>query len=342
MPITPELYIHCDLSVIGKHRGRWPVLERVLGRANRGHNTEASGSALPGLCHRCSGVVSAMNPVPVAALSLLGEGLDPDRRYWLRADPVQLVPNRDQLIMAGSDVLQLSQAEAESLVQMLRELYTDTDWRWELGHAQRWYLGLNDTPDIMTVSPDQVLGEHVLHHVPQGADGLRWHALMNEIQAALHLSPVNEAREQRGLPPVNSVWFWGGGRLRQERPAAGADTPATPWDYCFSEDPLVVGLARFTGVPVSPLLPDAASWLVRRPVGNSLLDLSVAALGHQFGNPGATEIYLDLVHEHWLHPLVRALGQGGIDKLLVSDVTGRHYSIGRWQWRQWWKRQPVF
>ena len=41
----------------------------------------------------------------------------------------------------------------------------------------------------------------------------RWHSILNEIQMVLHEHPVNEAREGRGEPPVNSVWLWGAGPM---------------------------------------------------------------------------------------------------------------------------------
>ena len=48
--------------------------------------------------------------------------------------------------------------------------------------------------------------------------------LLNEVQVLLHQHPLNAARQTRGLPPVNSVWFWGAGRL----PAPGP-SPTAAW-----------------------------------------------------------------------------------------------------------------
>ena len=39
-----------------------------------------------------------------------------------------------------------------------------------------------------------------------------WRRLLNEIQMAWYEHPVNEARAQRGLPPVNALWLYGGAR----------------------------------------------------------------------------------------------------------------------------------
>ncbi len=45
----------------------------------------------------------------------------------------------------------------------------------------------------------QALNRSVKHHLPQGADALAWHRVMNEAQMILHTHPVNVAREANGL-----------------------------------------------------------------------------------------------------------------------------------------------
>src|SRR3546814_7983843 len=42
------------------------------------------------------------------------------------------------------------------------------------------------------------------------ANARRWRSLLSEAQVVLHNHPWNARREQSGLPPVNSLWFWGG------------------------------------------------------------------------------------------------------------------------------------
>ena len=63
-----------------------------------------------------------------------------------------------------------------------------------------------------------------------------WHPLLTEIQMALYDHPVNTAREARGAPVVNSVWFWGGGALPKE--------PRARWHSVSADDAVALGLAR--------------------------------------------------------------------------------------------------
>jgi len=51
--------------------------------------------------------------------------------------------------------------------------------------------------------------------LPEGDNARQWRSLLNEAQIVLTQHPLNAQRARRGLPPVNSVWFWGAGVLPQ-------------------------------------------------------------------------------------------------------------------------------
>jgi hypothetical protein len=70
-----------------------------------------------------------------------------------------------------------------------------------------------DTPIPDFAPPSEALGADVFAFLPAGHDGRRWRALANEAQVVLHNHPRNAERVDAGLPPVNSLWFWGGGVL---------------------------------------------------------------------------------------------------------------------------------
>jgi hypothetical protein len=59
----------------------------------------------------------------------------------------------------------------------------------------------------------------------------------------LHAHPVNQAREAAGLPVVNSLWPWGGGRLPNL-----ARIPPAAMTTLWSDDPVARGIARLLGI----------------------------------------------------------------------------------------------
>jgi hypothetical protein len=183
----------------------------------------------------------------LAAAALLREHAahDAGDLPWLCADPcwVQAEMNGARLLACGQ--LGLSMEEAEALAAPLRPVFDDAGMRLEVTAPDRWQLQLAPgTPVPDFAAPEQALGEDLFQHLPQGAEGRRWRVLINEVQVLLHQHPANAGRRARGLPPVNSLWLWGGGRL----PSRVAATHAA----VIGEDPLLVALAARAGVPVTP------------------------------------------------------------------------------------------
>ncbi len=59
--------------------------------------------------------------------------------------------------------------------------------------------------------PLSILGKTINRYVEQAKNDLDWYRLLTEIQMYLHDHPVNLDRQDKGLYPINSFWFWGGG-----------------------------------------------------------------------------------------------------------------------------------
>ena len=179
---------------------------------------------------------------PVAPYSLLADGGEPERHFWLRADPVHLRLVRDQLVLADSTVFEISRGEAEALVETLNRHFAGELLFYPM-HPERWYArpahwpanlqahllpGIAGRIDFETTPLAAARGSGITAHLPTGPAAARFQVLMNEAQMLLHEHPVNLEREARGALPVNSVWFWGGGTIehRVVNTATHATTPA--------------------------------------------------------------------------------------------------------------------
>ena len=151
---------------------------------------------------------------PMAAITRQSDKGDAAGQSWLRANPVFIRPEMMGARLMAWGNLGLSGDEADALLQPLRPLFGDAGFPISATDPERWYLMLPaDTrlPDFP--SPVDALGGDMLAYLPEGNDARRWRSLANEAQVILHNHPRNQARIAAGLPPVNSLWFWGGGRL---------------------------------------------------------------------------------------------------------------------------------
>lgn len=82
---------------------------------------------------------------------------------------------------------------------------------------------------LRSVSMDTLMGRHLTRSLLDGAGtpAATLRRLQNEMQMLLYTHPINEARQQQGLAPVNSFWVTGAGVLDQPlAPAHGVRVEA--------------------------------------------------------------------------------------------------------------------
>lgn len=275
---------------------------------------------------------AAGQDLPVAAVTRVADMGVIDREWWIRADPVYLEAGRDSLVMRAG--LELTPDEAKQLVMELNESLVQDGWLLKAPRPDRWYLKPPAAAAITTTSLAAANGRNVHPLLPRGPDHKTWHTRLNELQILLHTSPVNVARAARGLLPVNSVWFWGGGQLPKTGPVE--------WAQITSDDPLGLGLARLTGAPCRPVPANTAELIARPVIGSQLLVLRLPAPILSQDDAEAWQAALQMLVEGPIASLVAAVHAGELDVLtLVSDVGPQFRYRRTHRWR-FWRRSLVF
>src|ERR1019366_6274753 len=97
------------------------------------------------------------------------------------------------------------------------------------GSASRWYIGRVDLEGFATASLDRAIGRSVDAWLGDDASavGRLLRRLQSEVQLVFHVHPVNEAREERDEPVVNSIWLSGCGRAQPAEAAASPEIAAS-------------------------------------------------------------------------------------------------------------------
>jgi len=270
--------------------------------------------------------------LPVAAVTRIADMGIIDRDWWIRADPVYLEPGRDCLVL--HDGLDLTDDEAERFVAELNESLAQDGWLLKAPRPERWYLKPPAAAAITTTPLVAAKGRNVHPLLPQGADHKAWHMRLNEIQILLHTSPVNTAREARGMLSANSVWFWGGGRLPQ--------VGAVRWKKLWGNEPLELGMARLAGVSSGPVPANTTDLLAQPGSGEQLLVLKLPVPILSQNDADAWQAAFKAIAADWFSPLLAAVQVGRLKSLAVISDSGPLFRYRRaHRWRFWRRSRPL-
>ncbi len=306
--VVSGLFLPREAAAEGQAGLHLPALETLLARGE--------AAALP-VATLETWLCAAFGAEAVAPVTLLAEGVQPGAAYWLRADPVHLMLRGSEVIL--HPVSSLTAEEGRQLCESLNRHFADDGLHFIAPHPDRWYLRLERAPNLSTFPLLQVAGMDVRTFLPHGADALRWHGLLNEIQMLLTAHPVNAAREARGDWVANSIWPWGGGLAPEKL--------TQPCARVYTDSALAAAFATAAGMAPLPLPAGGAGW---RAADAGIMLLVWDSLRHalQHGDLDDWRNSLQRLEDYCMQPLLRDLRLGRIRKVTL-DVLQEPGSQGR-------------
>ena len=157
--------------------------------------------------------------LPWAAQAAAGDGIAVGDLAWGLLTPAHWHLGTEQVSLIDPAGLMLDSDTSKALFAAVQDLFSSQGWLLAWGAPLRWYAAHDSLADLPCAALDRVIGRNVdrwLGHDP-GLRSIR--RLQSEVQMVLHGHPLNEAREARGLLPVNSFWLSGCGLAQ---PVTGA------------------------------------------------------------------------------------------------------------------------
>ena len=308
-----------------------PRLEWLLARADREHAVRPPDLEAT-LFDLFDIDVDVEHDLPVAPVTRALDLGVIDNSWWLRADPVHLRADRDRLILADNKVLGVTQDEADRLVSEIMDVYAEDGWVLKAARPDRWYLKPTDVPKLTTIPLPAVIGRDINACLPQGKDRQVWHTILNEMQILLHTAKANADRERRGALPINSVWFWGGGRLPELK--------HTQWNHVWSTEPVSLALARLSQTPSTGVPESAENWLESDTTpGQHLLVLDQGREAIEYGAVDEWHRFVDAIENNWIAPLVAGLHDKKVSSVSILLETGERFHLNGKTARRWWRRR---
>jgi hypothetical protein len=245
------------------------------------------------------------NSFPYAAFTMLAHDIEPGDDCWIHADPVNLQADMDRAVLSDGQTLHIRQDEAEKLVSELNAHFAADEISVVMADEDNWFIRLDDC-NLETTPLSRAVARNINHLMPTGEAAAGWRRLLNEAQMLLHMSEVNQRREERGEAAVNSLWLWGEGVL----PNPGT----TDVTHVYADDAVATGVAKHHHIRHSSLTDPIALAHAMKHAGHSLVVIDQLDGPCNYSDSSAWLDEMPEVVEDWLNPLIETA------KLLDADV----------------------
>ncbi|RAS39134.1 hypothetical protein BX591_101470 [Paraburkholderia bryophila] len=323
---------------------------------------------------------AAADEAPLAPYMLRADGGDPGTATWACVQPVHVRIAHDHLVLIDPASLDLSDDEAAALLAVARPLIEELGVRIEAPRPARWYLSGEGFGTLAGASPLRASGRNIEiwlpHEAHSGERSRAWMKLQNEVQMAWFEHPVNEAREARGLPAVNSIWFHAQGAVQPVRSpfarvlsnavatrglamTAGVETGAPPASFGALRSAASTGESALTAAATNASgAPDkaGAAPTVSRPQAHAAANPDGAAVGitlvelDPFSAPYIEQDWarwndaFAALQTDWFDPALAALQSGELSELgltLCGDTGSVTLTVTRGDLRKFWRRRVL-
>lgn len=248
---------------------------------------------------------------PPAAAAILQAGRPELREgHWFVLQPAHIHIARDHLVLTDVGQLELDEADARRLFDSALPLFEEIGRTLIYIDAATWLMRADDWAGLHTSSPQAASGRNIDIWMPEGPGELPWRKLQNEVQMQWFSESLNEAREMRGLKPVNSLWLWGGADASIVPPAS------TNYQASFN----LSGWSQVPGGAQHSAI--SADALLATPLERGLLMLDSLLAPGLTNDWGYWLHHMETLENLWFAPLLLALREKRLDSLSLI-LTGQ-------------------
>ena len=306
IPGLSQLLRSMETEYLSAH---FPALNRFFSRARK----QSSQTAYFSLVSQAL-TNDSSERYPYAALQARYHGLTDG--YWVRAVPIELLPDRDRLLMQKTLTDELTPPVIERVSSLLMDYFRD-DIAEVHFHDDAWLIRMHTDSAICFYSWIDALGNNIDRFMPTGNDQKFWHALINEVQMLLYQDePVSAV--------LNTLWFEAGGSLEEL-----TDNESRTRMVLMTDNDLLKVVASERGLTVV----QKADQL---DFGNGLLMVDDKLLRH----PGAVDGLAKIEdYQQLFQTLMSAMAKGQFKRIQLYTLDGYCFELSRLDLFKFWKRR---
>jgi len=250
--------------------------------------------------------------------------------FWLKIDPVQMIPDRDTLVLIPGVDLQITEAEAKALIEAFNLHFEQDKVAIEYGSPTNWFLSVKQSVDLQTTSLSDASYQPLHDKYPTGHAAQYWRQLLNEASMLFYTHPVNENRRSQGLSEINGVWLWGEGVL------SALDIQPREKAVIGSEDVYLKGLADLTGAQNTPFPETLQACLDSEQPQQLIMPNRLNEDLDKLTQAGWIEA-VKWLEADWMVPLLSAVKNQQIHSLLLELGDGNRYHIEPKHLNRFWR-----
>ncbi|QCU90160.1 hypothetical protein [Thiomicrorhabdus sediminis] len=275
--------------------------------------------------------------LPIAVCRALGDDvisrLDSAEasQYWLCVDPVQMIPDRDSLVLIPNSELAVTRQESSALVTSFNEHFAEDGIRLLLGDDTHWYLAMPQAIRLQTTVIDHVAFKPINEFYPQGSAAQYWRQLINETQMLFFNHPVNEQRRLQGMAEINSIWVWGQGQLDTTQVKLRSNA-AVYAQQSFFKGMAKICQSEFNAVPLN-----FQNWHKSSQANEHFFVFD--QMSSQLDGLQLLEwvALLQQLEKDWFAPLLQALKSGQIKEVLLDIGAQYRYHCQSTHLKRFWR-----
>lgn len=160
---------------------------------------------------------------------------------WMLLRPVELKNDLSGVYMLGPRHLNVSPMEFEQIHELFSPHFNADGFSCYRIDSQIFLLHSQKKIELNSVLSDEITGKEIGCFLPAGQDQSLWRRYLTEWQLMLHSHPINQERQKKAFPLINSLWL--------EYIGSDQEIINPGCDVVISDDPIFEALADQLQVP---------------------------------------------------------------------------------------------
>ena len=277
---------------------------------------------------------------PFAPAMMRALGVAQPEGYWYAVHPVHLQLTRTHMVLGDPRSLNLNEADSRALFDLVKPYFDEVGKPLIYAEPDTWFMRADDWSELRTASPDAAVNDNLADWMPEGAAKRDFRKLQNEVQMLWHEHPINEARQQRGLQPVNSFWLWAGAPASQGAAAARGSESA----FGAAGTLAVANSPSWLTLLADPALRAATVEQVLPLPGDATVVLGELIPVGKAGDWSPWLAHMQQIEQQWFGPLLAALKAGRLGSLKLvfsSHLKLAEFTITKGSLRKFWRKPAL-